>query len=102
MGDSGAVFVGAYLSVIFSHGFRFGRVYLYVCQCLCLTGFVLVVSMVPWWGHEPAVMAGWLVSMIVLPFYVGALAERINAQRVSAEEALKECIERERGDVVRQ
>jgi hypothetical protein len=34
--------------------------------------------------------------MIVLPFYVGALAERINAARVKAEEALKECLERER------
>jgi hypothetical protein len=34
--------------------------------------------------------------LIVLPFYVGVLAERIDSARVKAEEALKECVERER------
>jgi len=31
-----------------------------------------------------------------LPSYVGLLADRINAARVKAEEALKECVERGR------
>jgi hypothetical protein len=54
--------------------------------------------MVPWWQHEPGVFLGWMFAMIVLPFYVSVLVVRINAARVKAEEALKECIERERSD----
>jgi len=94
--DGGAVFVGIYLFLIFGNGFRFGRAYLHICQFLCLAGFGLVVSMVPWWQHEWNVAMGWMCSMMVLPFYVGLLFDRINAARAKSEEALKECVERGR------
>jgi two-component system, sensor histidine kinase RpfC len=96
-GESGAVFVGAYLFIIFGKGFRYGRAYLFACQILSLVGFMgVVVAGAPWWQDEMAVAAGWIVSMIVLPFYIATLAERMNAARVKAEEALKECVDRER------
>jgi two-component system sensor histidine kinase RpfC len=95
-GESGVVLVGAYLFIIFGNGFRFGRVYFHVSQIFSLMGFVLVLLMAPWWQHELVVGMSWLLWMIVLPFYVGVLAERINQARLRAEEALKECIERER------
>jgi two-component system, sensor histidine kinase RpfC len=95
-GESGAVFVGAYLFIIFGEGFRYGRAYLFACQFLSLTGFMLVVVGVPWWQGEMAVAEGWIVSMIVLPFYVATLAERMNVARVKAEAALRECVQRER------
>jgi two-component system, sensor histidine kinase RpfC len=94
-GESGAMLVGLYLFITFGNGFRYGRSYLFLCQFLCLTGFVLVELMVPWWRHHQVVAMGWMISMIVLPFYVGSLAERANAARVKAEEALKEYVERE-------
>jgi two-component system sensor histidine kinase RpfC len=95
-GSLGAFLVSLYLLIIFGNGFRYGRAYLHVCQFLCLTGLVLVVSMVPWWQYEREVAAGWMISIVVLPLYVAVLAGRIDAARVKAEEALKECVERER------
>lgn len=95
-GESGAVFVGAYLFIIFGKGFRYGRAYLFACQILSLIGFMVVVASVRWWQGEMAVAEGWIVSMIVLPCYIATLAERMNAARVKAEEALKECVDRER------
>lgn len=95
-GESGVLFVGAYLFIIFGNGFRYGRAYLYLCQLLCLMGFMLVALKVPWWRHEPGVALGWMVSMLVLPFYVSAFVAHLNAARVRAEEALKDCVERER------
>jgi two-component system, sensor histidine kinase RpfC len=95
-GKVGAVLVGTYLFLIFGNGFRYGRAYLHMCQFLSLAGFGLVVSMVPWWQHEWDVVAGWMVLMIVLPSYVGALVGRIDAARLKAEEALKQCVERGR------
>ena len=61
-----------------------------------VVGFSLVLAVSPFWSNHAAIGVACLVALIVLPFYVGVLAERINAERVKAEVALKECIERER------
>src|SRR6476620_8055986 len=98
MGEGGVVLVGVYFFIIFGSGFKYGRLYLYVSQLLCLIGFVLVVSMVSWWQHELLVAVALIIWMMILPAYVDALAERVNVARMKAEEALKECIERQRGD----
>jgi hypothetical protein len=95
-GKGGAGLVGIYFFLIFSNAFRFGRAYLHMSQSLCLAGFGLVVSIVPWWQHEVEVVVGWMFLMIILPLYVWVLTDRIKAARVKAEEALKECVERER------
>ena len=97
MGEGGgAVAFSVYLFITFGNGFRFGRLYLHACQLMGLAGFSLVLVVSPFWSKHVEIGLGFLIALIVLPFYVGALAERIKAERAKAEEALKECIERER------
>ena len=87
MGEGGAVVVGVYLFVTFGNGFRFGRLYLHVCQALSFVGFSVVLFYLDFWSHHIAVGLGFLVAMIVLPFYVGVLAERITEAKRRADEA---------------
>jgi len=87
MGEDGAIVVGVYLFITFGNGFRFGRLYLRVCQALSLIGFATVLYFSPFWNEHPEVGAGIFVAMIVLPFYVGVLAERIKEARRRADEA---------------
>ena len=87
MGEGGAVVVGVYLFITFGNGFRFGRLYLHVCQALSLIGFSVVLIYSDFWSHHIAVGVGFLVAMIVLPFYVGVLAERITEAKRRADEA---------------
>jgi two-component system sensor histidine kinase RpfC len=95
-GAGGATLVGAYLFFILGNGFRYGRVYLQASQALCLIGFSVAVFAVPWWRQQdPAVPIGWMVAMVIIPPYVGALAARMKADRVRAEQALKESIEQQ-------
>jgi two-component system sensor histidine kinase RpfC len=96
LGSAGAVVVGAYLFVIFGNGFRFGRIYLHLSQLLCVAGFLIVFNLVPWWRNDQFYFVGWLIALTVLPFYVSGFAERIKVARLEAEQALKECLERER------
>jgi two-component system sensor histidine kinase RpfC len=93
MGESGVMVVGLYLWLIFSYGFRYGRAYFRVAQIFCLVGFVLVLSMVPWWQHELLVGLSWLMSMIILPSYVMMLVEYLRLELRRAKDALKECVE---------
>jgi two-component system sensor histidine kinase RpfC len=95
-GKAGFGLVGVYLFLIFGNGFRYGRRYLFLCQTLCLIGFVSVVMTARWWRYEPLI--GWdlMIWMIVLPLYVSTLLKRIQEARAKAEQVLKECLERER------
>jgi two-component system sensor histidine kinase RpfC len=95
MGEGGAAVLFVYLFITFGNGFRYGRFSLHVCQLMGLAGFSVVLAVSPFWSNHVAIGAGHLIGLIVLPFYVGILAERINAERVKAEEALKKCVERE-------
>jgi two-component system sensor histidine kinase RpfC len=96
MGESGAVILFVYLFITFGNGFRYGRFYLYACQLMGIAGFSVVLVVSSFWSQHFRIGLGFLIALIVLPFYVGVLAERINAARVRAEEALRECVERER------
>lgn len=96
MGEGGAIILFVYLYLTFGNGFRFGRFYLHACQLMGLVGFSVVLVVSPFWSQHFSIWLGFLIALIVLPFYVGFLAERINAARVRAEEALRECVERER------
>jgi two-component system, sensor histidine kinase RpfC len=94
-GAAGVWVVGVYLFVIFGNGFRYGRRYLYLCQMLCLAGFVPVVILAPWWRDEPSVGFGLMFWMIVLPHYISTLLKRIELHLAKTEEALRECLERQ-------
>jgi len=87
VGELGAVVVGVYLFVTFGNGFRFGRLYLHVSQALSLIGFTVVLYFSPFWSHHIPVGVGFLVAMVVLPLYVGKLAERIKEAKKRADEA---------------
>ncbi len=86
-GSEGVGLIGVYLFITFGNGFRFGRAYLFLCQALCLSGFISVVLFAPWWHKEPVIGWGLVVSLIVLPLYVSTLLKRIHEARARAEEA---------------
>jgi two-component system sensor histidine kinase RpfC len=87
VGERGALVICVYLFVTFGNGFRFGRRYLHVSQALSLIGFGVVMYLSPFWSQHSWIGAGFLVAMVVLPLYVGKLAERIKEAKKRADEA---------------
>ncbi len=86
-GEAGAFVFGIYLFVTFGNGFRYGRPYLRISQALSIVGFLVVIYVSPFWSKHIPVGIGILVALLVLPFYVGVLAERITEARRRADEA---------------
>jgi two-component system sensor histidine kinase RpfC len=87
MGEAGAVVIGVYLFITFGNGFRYGRRYLHACQTMAVLGFSAVLAFSPFWSHHIAIGVGFLIGLLVLPFYVGVLAERIEKAKKRADEA---------------
>ncbi len=87
MGEGGAVVIGVYLFISFGNGFRYGRQYLHVCQALGVIGFSYVLAFSPFWSQHLAIGIGFLIGLVVLPFYVGVLAERLEVAKKRADEA---------------
>jgi len=87
MGEGGAVVIGVYLFITFGNGFRYGRRYLHACQVLGVLGFSCVLFLSDFWSHHIAIGTGFLIGLIILPFYVGVLAERIENAKKRADEA---------------
>ena len=71
-----AVF-GVYLFLIFGNGFRYGPVYLYACQALCIVGFVTVLLTTAYWQGRAQEGVGLLFTLIIVPIYVGILLSRL-------------------------
>jgi two-component system sensor histidine kinase RpfC len=86
-GEAGAFVFGIYLFVTFGNGFRYGRAYLRISHVLSIAGFLIVLSLSPFWSAHIPVGIGILLALLVLPFYVGVLAERITEARKRADEA---------------
>ena len=89
MGEAGAVMFGLYLFIIFGNGFRYGRVYLHVCQTMALVGFGSVLLLDDHWGNSRSIGLACFFAILVLPFYVSVLAQRITDARKRADEANK-------------
>jgi two-component system sensor histidine kinase RpfC len=87
MGEGGAVVIGVYLFITFGNGFRYGRRYLHVCQILGVIGFASVLALSDFWSHHVAIGIGFLIGLVILPFYVGVLAERIEKAKKRADDA---------------
>jgi two-component system sensor histidine kinase RpfC len=87
MGETGAVMFGLYLFIIFGNGFRYGRVYLHVCQAMGLLGFGAVLLLDNHWSASRSVGLACFFAMVVLPFYVSVLAQRITDAKKRADEA---------------
>jgi two-component system sensor histidine kinase RpfC len=87
MDEGGAFVLGVYLFVTFGNGFRFGRTYLHVCQFMAVVGFGLVLWISPFWSKHLMVGMGFMTAILVLPFYVGVLTQRITEAKRRADEA---------------
>ena len=87
MGEDGAIMFGLYLFIIFGNGFRYGRRYLHICQVLSLIGFASVVMIDPHWANQRSVALACFFAILVLPFYVSVLAQRINDAKRRADDA---------------
>ncbi len=85
--SSGVWLIGVYLFITFGNGFRYGSRYLFLCQALCLIGFVPVVISAPWWRDEPTIGWGLMLSLLILPLYVSTLLKRIKEAQAKAEDA---------------
>ncbi|MEP7182254.1 MAG: ATP-binding protein [Betaproteobacteria bacterium] len=89
MGEAGAVMFGLYLFIIFGNGFRYGRFYLHVCQVMSLVGFGAVLLLDDHWASSRSVGIACFFAILVLPFYVSVLAQRITIARKRADDANK-------------
>lgn len=87
MGEDGAFVLGVYLFIIFGNGFRFGPIYLHACQMMSIAGFLLVEKLTPFWSQHYYVFLGFLLALVILPFYVSRLAAGIKEARKRADEA---------------
>ena len=87
MEEAGAIIIGVYLFVTFGNGFRYGRAYLHASQLLSIIGFATVITLSDYWRSHATLSIGLLIACLVLPFYVGVLAERINDAKRRADEA---------------
>jgi two-component system sensor histidine kinase RpfC len=86
-GEHAAVVLFFYLFVTFGNGFRYGRFYLYLSQAMALMGFSLVLYFSYFWSHHLSIGAAFFIALLVLPLYVGVLAQRITEEKNRADEA---------------
>ena len=89
-GPSGAPWFGVYLWIIFGNTLRYGGWSLYFSTALAVSGFSIVLLASSYWHENISMGIGILVSLLILPAYAAALAQRLrNAQlaAVSASQA---------------
>ena len=76
-GEYGAPLYAVYLLIIFGHGFRYGRPYLYSSLALSVVGFALVLVFNAYWIENRTLGIGLMVGMILLSLFVGKLVTRL-------------------------
>jgi len=77
LGDYGAVLYIAYLLVIFGHGFRYGKAYLYETLLLSAVGFGIVLLFNDYWIHNRTLGIGLMFGMVLLSLHVGKHVTRV-------------------------
>jgi len=65
------------LWIIFGHGFRYGRPYLYLASALSLFMFVAVVAENREWQRYPVLTASLVLALVILPAYVSVLLAKL-------------------------
>ena len=81
-GDSaGAAVAVIYLWVTIGNGFRYGIRYLYGCAVLSIVGFLLVYSASDYWQAQSTLSLNILLSMLIVPPYVGGLLRSLHAAK---------------------
>jgi len=95
-GVNAAMLIGGHLAtpfyplllwLIFGHGFRYGRAYLFTAAGLSLVMFGAVVVLSRDWRAYPVLDASLILALIVLPAYVSVLQQRLAQALARAREA---------------
>src|SRR3546814_2331234 len=86
-GEAVAFWYPIYLWVTFGNGFRYGVPSLIACALLSVVCFALVIVTTPTWRQHPAISAGLLLALIVLPAYVSTLIRKLREAKAQAEKA---------------
>ena len=76
-GEYGAPLYIVYLLIIFGHGFRYGKPYLYNTLVLSVAGFAVVLASNRYWMENRTFGVGLMVGMILLSLYVGKHVTRL-------------------------
>ncbi len=76
-----------YLWIIFGNTLRYGSWYLHLSSVLSVTGFSVVLLISDYWQAHLPMGIGLLVSLVVLPGYAAALAQRLRNAQLAAENA---------------
>ena len=87
MDEGGAIVFFIYLWVAFGNSLRFGRLYLHASQGLALLGFTFVLFFSDFWADHKLMGLGIILSLLLLPVYVGILKAKIDKEKNRAEEA---------------
>lgn len=86
-GVATAAFYPILLWIVFGHGFRFGRAYLFAAAGSALAQFAVVVAMNPEWRQLPGLDISLVLALILLPLYVSGLLRRLETALQTAEDA---------------
>ncbi len=86
-GPEGAPLLFVYLWVIVGNGFRFGPHYMAVATLLSLAGFSAVIWASAYWQTHPYISASYLLVLVVIPLYVGALLAKLRVALQKAYDA---------------
>lgn len=87
--EIGALFYGIYLWVIVGNGLRYGTKALIRAYLLSTVGFVTVILFNSYWQMHGALAVGLLLTLLLIPFYIYKLLERLKKAINHAEEANK-------------
>ena len=85
--DAGAPWFGIYLWVIFGNTLRYGSRYLYLSSIFSLIGFGWVLLFSEYWHAHLGMGIGLWITLLVLPGYAAALAQRLRNAQIAAENA---------------
>ena len=86
-GEAAAPWFPVYLWVIFGNTLRYGSRFLYVSSALSLVGFGTVLAVSEYWRSNLSMGIGLWASLLVLPGYAAALAQRLRNAQLAAENA---------------
>ncbi len=85
--DSALPLYFLYLWIIFGHGFRFGKSYLFFTLALSLLGFGAAILRIPYWEKNLPLGIGLWAGMFFVSLYVSTLVGRLTAALEAAESA---------------
>ena len=87
--EYGIAFFGFYMWICLGYGLRYGTAFLRLAQSVTVVGFLIVLSLSPYWRSHLQIGFGLLVTMFYLPPLASLVLERARRARSEAEEANK-------------